>query len=122
MQNGLAIIEKTGSSTKCLLIDQETLELARLNALTQKRKENAAAEQRMEIKNRRKADKAEARRKAYTRKSVGRIVGGVAACYAVVWAGQTGMIDPTIAIPVSLSFLCAACVRFGAWFVWAVKQ
>lgn len=122
MQNGLAIIEKTDNGTKGLYIDQETIELSRLNALTQKRIEKAAAEQHREMQNRRKAEKAEARRKAYERKSIVRIVTYIAACYAVVWAGQSEMIHPAIAIPVSLFCLCAACVRFGSWFVGAVKQ
>lgn len=122
MQNGLAIIEKTDNGTKGLYIDQETLELARLNALTQKRIEKAAAEQYMEIRNRRKAEKAEARRKAYERKSVVCILAYIAACYAVIWAGQAEMIHPAISIPVSTFWLLAACVRFVAWLVGAVKE
>lgn len=117
MQNGLAIIKKTDNGTKGFHLDQETIEFARLNALTKKRIERAAAERRMEIQNRRKAEKAEARRKAYTVKAVGQIVAHIAACYAVVWGGQAEMIHPTIAVPVSLFFLCAACVRFGVWLV-----
>lgn len=121
MQNGLAIIEKTDNGTRGLYIDQETIELSRLNALTQKRMERAAAEQRMEIQNRRKVEKAEARRKAYTQKSILQIVGSVVACYAVVGAGQAGMIQPSMSIPVSLFFLLAACVRFGAWVAKEMK-
>ena len=121
MQNGLAIIQKTENGTRGLHVDQDTIEFARLNALTQKRIERAAAEQHRETQNRRKAEKAEAQRKAYTVRIVSRIIGNVAACYAVVWAGQAEMIHPTIAIPVSLFFLCAACVRFGAWFVREMK-
>lgn len=115
MQNGLAIIEKTDNGAKCLHIDQETIEFARLNALTQKRIEQAAAEQYRENQNCRKAEKAEARRKAYTLKSVCRIMAYIVAYYAVIWAGNDGMIHPVISIPVSLFFLCAACVTFGAW-------
>lgn len=118
MQNGLAIIKKTDNGTKGLYIDQETIELARLNALTQKRIERAAAEQ----YHHRKAEKAEARRKAYTMKSVGRIMAYIAVYYAVISAGTAGMIHPAISIPVSLFCLCAACVRFGAWAVGAVKR
>ena len=121
MQNGLAIIEKTDNGTKGLYIDQETIEFSRLNTLTQKRIEKAAAEQHRKIQSHRKAEKAEARRKAYTARTVSRIIGNVAACYAVVWAGQAEMIHPTIAIPVSLFFLCAACVRFGTWFARELK-
>lgn len=122
MQNGLAIIKKTDNGTKGLYIDQETLELARLNALTQKRIEKAAAEQRMEIQNRRKAEKAEARRKAYERKSIACILACIACCYAVIWAGMAEMIHPAISIPASTFCLCAACVRFVAWLVGAVKE
>ena len=117
MQNGLAIIKKTDNGTKGLYIDQETIELSRLNALTQKRIERAATEEYREIQNRRKAEKAEARRKAYTMKSVGRIMAYIAVYYAVISAGTAGMIHPAISIPVSLFCLCAACVRFGAWAV-----
>ena len=116
MQNGLAIIEKTDNGTRGLHIDQETIEFSRLNALTQKRIEKAAAEQHMEIQNRQKAEKAEARRKAYTLKSVCRIMAYIVAYYAVIGAGNDGMIHPVISVPVSLFFLCAACVNFGAWF------
>ncbi len=124
MRNGLAIIEKTDNGAKCLHNYQENIEFARLNALTQKRIERAAAELNREIQNRRKAEKAEerrkaekaeARRKAYTLKSVCRIMAYIVAYYAVIWAGNDGMIHPVISIPVSLFFLCAACVTFGAW-------
>ena len=122
MQNGLAIIKKTDNGTRGLHIDQETIELARLNALTQKRIEKAAAERYMENQNRRKAVKAEARIKAYTVKTVIRVVAYVVACNAVSVAGTAGMIHPAIYIPVSLLFLCAAFVRCGTWFGTVVKQ
>ena len=121
MQNGLAIIKKTDNGTKGLHIDQDTIEFARLNALTQKRIEKASVEQYMENQNRRKAEKEEARRKAYTRRIVSKITANMVVCYAVIWGGQAEMIHPTIAVPVSLFCLCAACVRFGAWFVREMK-
>lgn len=116
MQNGLAIIEKTDTKTKGFFIDQDTIEFARLNANTKKRIAQAEAEQRMANHNRRKAEKAEAKRKAYNMNTAKHILihGGI--CGAVVWLGTAGLIYPAIWIPVSMFCLCAVCVRLGTWF------
>ena len=116
MQNGLAIIEKTENETKGFYIDQDALEFARLNARINKHISKAEVENREADRQHRKSEKMAARRKAYTSKTCGYILSNCAVCGAVAWAGIAGMIHPVISIPVSIFCLCAACVRFGAWF------
>lgn len=115
MEKGLAIIEATDTETKVFFIDQDVLECARLNALTKKRLAKAEAKQREAAKNRRRAEKAEARRKAYTVKTIKTVCACCGACGAVVWAGTAGLVHPIIFIPVGLICLCAACLRLGVW-------
>lgn len=116
MEKGLAIIEKTDTETKGFYIDQDALECARLYARTKKRLANAEAVRRKAEQDRRKAERAEAKRKAYNQNTVKRILiyGGMIG--AVTWAGTAGMIHPAICIPVAIICLCAACLRLGAWF------
>ena len=114
--NGLAIIEKTETQTRGFFIDQDTNECARLNAQTKKRiAQNEAATRQANIAQR-KADKAEAKRKAYRINTTKNILihGGI--CGAVVWAGTAGMVHPGIWIPVAIIQLCGACIRLGALF------
>lgn len=113
--NGLAIIQKTDTETKGFFIDQDTIEFAQLNAQTKKRIANAEAMKRKDDFNRRKAERAEAQRKAYNLNTAKHILihGGIIG--AMAWAGTAGMIHPYICIPVALFSLCAACLRFGAW-------
>lgn len=119
-EKGLAIIEATDTETKGFFIDQDALECARLNAKTRKRLEEMEAKQREAEAKHQKAvkdrAKAKAKRKAYTLKAAAYIVSNCAICGAVAWAGIAGMIHPIISFPVSILCLCAACVRFGAWF------
>lgn len=63
-----------------------------------------------------KAEKAEARRKAYAVKSVVSIAALGVLSGALVWAGSSEMIHPTIWIPAAIVCLCSACVRLGMWF------
>lgn len=116
METGLAIIEKTATETRGVFIDQDTIECARINALVKKRTAQAEAEQREADRNRRKSEKAEARRKAYniaTAKYIA-IRGGIIG--TVAWGWAVGMIHPIVSIPVGLFCLCTACVRLGEWF------
>lgn len=115
MENGLAIIEKTETGAKGFFIDHETIEFARQNAKTTKRIAKAEAAQREANRTRRKAEKAEARRRAYNIHAAGFVLSRLAICGAVVWIGTAGMIHPAICIPVALFNLCAACLRLGAW-------
>lgn len=116
MQNGLAIIEKTDTTTKGFYIDQDALECARLNALTKKHTEKAETEQRYAIAQYRKKAKAIARRKAYSSKSAASVAALLAVSGAVCAAGTAGMIHPAIWVSTHLICLCAACIRLGAWF------
>ena len=122
METGLAIIEKTETETKGIFIDQETIEHARINALVKKRIAKAEADQREEDRNRRKAEKAEARRKAYNIDTIKHLLidGGIIG--AVTWAGLAGMAHPAICIPVGLFCLCGACLRLGQWLGRAAKK
>lgn len=113
--NGLAIIEKTDTGTKGFFIDQDTIEFARLNAHTKKRIAHNEAVKREADRNRRKAEKAAAQRKAYNRDSAVYVLLRIATIGAMTWAGTAEMISPIICIPVSLFCLCTACVRLGAW-------
>ena len=113
--NGLAIIEKNETGTTGIIIDQDTIECARLNARIQKRiAQNEANERKAQLAQQ-KVAKAEARRKAFNRKTIKSLIlhGGI--CGAVIWLGFAGMAHPVICIPVALYCLCAACVRLGAW-------
>ena len=116
MERGLAIIEVNEAETRSVFIDQDALECARLNALTKKRIEKNEAERRKAYRSRRKAEIAEARRKAYTLDTIGYVLtrGGIIG--AMAWAGTAGMIHPIICVPVTVFCLCTACLRLGAWF------
>ena len=115
MNNGLAIIEKTDTEMKGVYIDQETIEEARLNARIRKRIAEAEENARIAYEKKRKAEKAEAKRKAYVRKSIKYLVTHGAICGAVAWTWWAGMVSPIICIPVMLYCLCASCVKLGAW-------
>jgi hypothetical protein len=116
MQNGIAIIEKTDAETKGFYIDQDAVEFARLYTRTKKHIANAEAVRREADRRHRKSEKMAARRKAYTLNTFGYVLTNCAVCGAVTWAGMAGMIHPIISFPVGIFCLCAACVRFGAWF------
>lgn len=120
--NGIAIIEKTDTETKGFFIDQDALEFARLNARTNKRISHAEAVNRKADRQCRKAEKMAARRKAYNLQTVGYVLTRCGIIGAVTWAGMVGMIHPAICIPVDLFFLCAVCLRFGAWFGRVTKK
>ena len=114
MERGLAIIEKTDTETKGFYIDQDALEFARLYNRTKKNIAHAEAVQRKAEQSRKKAEKDEAKRKAYNRNTTKHILIYSGIIGAVAWAGTAGMIHPVIGIPVSVFCLCAACLRLGA--------
>lgn len=116
MNNGLAIIEKTDRETRGFYIDQDTIECARLNALTKQRIANMESAQRKVDHIRRKEEKARAKRRKNTMKTFAHIFTSITAGGAVAWAGIAGMISPVIFIPTSILCLCMACLRLGAWF------
>lgn len=122
MEKGLAIIERNDTETKAVFIDKETIEFARLNAQTKKRFAHAESMKHKADQTRRKAEKAEARRKAYNLNTAKHILIHGCTIGAVAWAGTAGMIHPAICIPVGLFCLCAACLRFGAWFGRVAKK
>lgn len=62
-----------------------------------------------------KAERAKARFIAYTIKTVVTIATFGVLSAAVALAGTAGMVHPYICIPVALSSLCAAVLRFGVW-------
>lgn len=115
MKKGMAIIEVNDTETKCFYIDQDALECARLNNLTQKRLAKAEAKQREAARNRRKAEKAEARRREYTVRTFCDVLIRCSISVAVTWAAWAGMIHPIISIPVGLFCLATACLRLGVW-------
>lgn len=125
MQNGIAILKKTDMGTKGVFIDRETLELERLNALTQKRIERAAAERQIEKQierqNRRNAEKAESKFSAYTKHTIKYIAvrGGIV--LATTCAGVCDMIHPDLWSFITFYCTCAVCVKLCAWYWKAVK-
>lgn len=113
--NGLAIIEKTDTDTRCVVIDQDTIECAQINARVRKRIEEAEENARIAYEKHLKAERAEKKRKAYNRASIQYIASHGAVCGGVAWAWWAGMIHPIVCIPVMLYCVCASCVRLGAW-------
>ena len=67
-------------------------------------------------------EKAKARRKAYTVKSVASVVAFAVFSAGFLAAGTAEMIHPTIWIPAAVACLCAACVRFGVWYGRVAKK
>ena len=122
MEKALAIFEKTEEGTKAVFFDQESIECARLNLRTKKRMEEAQEAQVNADRKNRKAEAAKARFKAYTTKTFCIIAADCAAVWALSQAGTAGLIHPAIYVPAALLFLCAACVRLGAWIGRAVKK
>lgn len=116
MEKGLAIIEVTDTETRGFYIDQDALEFARLNALTKKHLQESEEAEKDRKRNRRKAEKANARRKAYALDSTFYVLLRIATVGALAWAWAAEMISPIICIPVGLFCLCTACLRLGALF------
>ena len=108
----------------------ETQEEAEFEALNARAQENGVKEQVLRNQAKRiirdaeeyaqkehaKAEKAKARRRAYSIKSWASIVAFGALAGAVTLAGMAGMIHPYISYPVAMFCVCAACLRFGVWF------
>ena len=115
MNNGMAIIEVNDKETKGFFIDQESLEFARQNAITHKHRADREKAEKETERSRRKAEKAAARRKAYTIRTICDIVSRCGIGGAVAWAGAANLIHPVISVPVALFCFCSACLRFGVW-------
>lgn len=107
--NGMAILEQNDVQTKAIFIEQEVVEFARQNALTKKHR---AAN---ELK-RRKAEKAEARRRAYNMATAKYMLTRLAVSGVMALGWATGLIHPLVSIPLIMISLCTACVRLGVWF------
>ena len=106
---------------------QESADFELLNARTNERiaEETAKAEEQERIARQvaeeerkafMKAEKEKQRRKAYANKSAVSVLSLLMLSGAVTIAGMAEMIHPTIWVATSLICLCAACIRFGAWF------
>lgn len=115
MEKGLAIIERSDTDTRCVLIDQDTIECARQNARVKKRIAEAEARAKEAYEKHLKAERAEKKRKAYNRASLKYIISHGVVCGAVGWAWAVEMINPIVCIPVMLYCLCAGCVKLGEW-------
>lgn len=115
MEKGLMIIEATDTEVKGVHIDHEVIEFAMLNALTKKQREQRENSQSVEDRNRIRAERTKAQRRAYNIRSFWYVASRLGIAVAVTWAGWSGMVAPGICIPVTLFAVSAACVRFGAW-------
>lgn len=69
-----------------------------------------------------KAEREKSRLIAYTTKSVLTIAALGVLSGAVAWSGAARLIHPYICVPVALSSLCAAFLRFGVWFGRVVQK
>ena len=107
--------------------NSEMTEFEQLNARTDERiaEETANAEEQERIARQMaeeerkafaKAEKEKQRRKAYSNKSAVSVLALLMLSGAVTVAGMAEMIHPTIWVATSVICLCAACIRFGAWF------
>ena len=116
MEKGMAIIERNEAETKAIFIDQEALEMTRLNLRTENRVEKAKNAQKENQRINRKAEKEQARFRAFTMKTLKDVLicGGIVGLMALGTNG--GMIHPIIAFPVMLICMCAASVKAGIWF------
>ena len=116
MEKGLAICEMTDNGTRAVFIDQEVLEYAKLNLRTKSRVADQEKEQNSINRRLRNAQIAEARRKAYNRKTLCCLLMETATIAAITCGGFFGLISPVVCFCVSLALLCAVCVRFGIWY------
>lgn len=116
MQKGVAVFERDDVKTSAIFIDHEVVEFARMNAKAKKRIEADRKTDNTEEIKRRRAEKAEARRKAFTFRTVRSILScfGVICCAAC--GGAADMIHPAIYVPVIVASLCVACLRCGLYF------
>lgn len=116
MENGMAIFERNEAETKTVFIEQDALECDRLNNRTEKRIAEAEKEQKENQRIQRKAEKEQARFRAFTMKTLKDVLicGGIIGL--AVYGRYSGMIHPAIAIPVILICLCTASVKVGVWF------
>lgn len=116
MEKGMAIIEMNEAETKAVFIDQEALECARLNSRTEKRVAEAQNVQEQNNRIQRKAEKEQARFRAFTMKTLK----DVSICSGIIGLAAYGvyseMINPAIAIPVMLICFCISSVKAGIWF------
>ena len=113
--NGMAIFERTDTETKALFIDQEQLEISRQNALTKRNRAEKARQQREADMQLRKAEKAEARRKAYNIATVKYLLTRFAVSGIMVAGWAAGLIHPLVSLPLTLICLCTASERLGEW-------
>lgn len=115
MEKGMAIFERNEAETKAVFVEQDALECDRLNQRTEKRIAEAENAQKQNQRSQRKAEKEQARFRAFTMKTMKEVLicGGIIGL--AVYGGYSGMIHPAIAIPVILLCLCTASVKAGIW-------
>lgn len=112
MKNGMIILEQTDTNQKAVFIDEEQLDWLKLNAMFKKRdKEKKIADRKNRIVENRRRKWQRYTVNTFTFIGVRALLMGVAA-----WAMATNLVNPIIAVPVSLYCLSTACVRFGVWF------
>ena len=119
MEKGMAIIERDEVETKAIFIDHEIIEFARQNARIKKHVADANEAMQKEEKAKhtatQKAEKAKARKRAFTNNTIAYMLkrGGIIVAAAV--AANAGLVHPVISAPIIVLCLCAVCIRFGVW-------
>lgn len=113
--NGMGIVEKNETETKAIFIEQEPLEFARQNAKVKKKETDNDQKQKAADDGRRKAEKAEARRKAYNTDTAKYMLTRLAVSGVMAGGWAAGMVHPVIAAPFVLICLCTASERLGEW-------
>lgn len=112
---GMAILEQNDVETKAIFIEQEVVEFARQNALAKKHRADTDRKQKEADCKRRKAEKAEARRRAYNVATAKYLLTRVAVSVVMAWGWTAGLIHPLVSLPLILICMCTASERLGQW-------
>lgn len=117
MENGIYAAVKSGESVRAFYIDEETIELQRLNRQTsanRQRKEQAEREEQQRKEKERKVQ--EAYRRALRRASIQTVKQEIVlgAAMAIVFSGyRFGLVNILFAAPSMVTMLSVACFKAG---------
>lgn len=115
-KNGMAIFEVTDTNQKAVFIDEDTLEAVRLSAMCNRNKKRGEAERKKIQREQRIIEKKQRKWREYTIDTFSYIGIRLTIAGCSLWAMIAGLINPVIAIPVSIYCIAVACIRFGVWY------
>ena len=116
IKNGMIILEQTNTSQQAVFIDEEHLHYMRLNAMFKKRDNERAVQDKIQEDKNSVKEHHKRMWKMYTTKTFTFIGVRVMLTIATMLTMLTNLVNPIVAIPVSLYFLITTCIRFGMWF------